>query len=289
MIHDAGPPSSLRRTVDKIRQTLVLNDSDFIEVVGMKLSTFQRIKRGQADYTLRHIETLCHALDLNISLVFSGDIDYVALSKAFAGDYRTVPERYANPKQQVARVRAVRSMIHFAGVSRSYEFAGRILSRLQLVPEQLLNPDDFISPLIGIDLLREFKTEGMADESFKHMGNMTLGVIRDSRLGKDMAEKESPTALYRAIFEEFGDSFDRLWSYRLIKINAVGCTMEVRQQESTSDSFASPVIGNRQTCLFLQGVFSSFLGTQNNRYARLLETECMYQGGARCVYHLHWD
>ncbi len=171
---------------------------------------------------------------------------------------------------------------------RGATYASQVLSRLQLEIHQFKSPDDFVSPLVGMDFLNELERSGFQSNEISLLGTMTSSVARNTPFGQALRKMKNARELYRSVFEEHQDSFDKVWSYRLLSLNSDGCTMEVKPRAESQDLFKSATVGNRQVCLFLQGVFKSLVHSIDHQLICLTESECLYQGGSRCVYHLTW-
>lgn len=280
----------LNDTLQSIKGTLSLSDEQFSELLGETPAVYKKIVEGRSRYTIRHLDSLSQSLGLNFSLLFSGKIDYRALYSKYHGHALTLPERYDDPSHKLARTRALKSMLHFIGLDSSYRRAARILSKLQVTPAHLGDPDEFISARLTADFLGKLRPEQFSDEQIRSMGSMTLAIAQDTPAGLALSAYATPKDVYRAIHEELRHLADRLWEYRLMSLTDTGCVVHITPQEQTLETFKDDPLGNRELCLFLQGVYSSFLlAVRPSELAKVFETECMYQGGRRCIYHVFWN
>jgi hypothetical protein len=278
--------SRLRRTVSNIRAAIEVDECTFSEMLGIGRDHYSRIVQGAEDYSIINLDSLSKAIELDIDLLYSGKIDYAALAKQFRGDF-ALPERYSLPEQRIGRIRALKSIHCFLGSMYSFDYADGVFRRLQIKNIHLQNSSDFVGIWAVANVLAELKRDGLAAEIFQALGTMTTAV--DNKIDAAYSTLPNAKQLYRAVFEQYAEFFDRAYRYKLLRLTDRGCTMSVSLNDETPDRLKTSHFGNKQTCLFLQGVFSSFLRCTDNRFATVLESECMHEGGSRCVYHLRWN
>lgn len=281
--------SRLLNTLRHVRKVIQVGEAEFSEMLNMDVDSYRRMNSGLLPVSLVHLLSLEKAIDLNIDVLMSGQIDYKSLQLRYCKNEVVIPERYADKTHQLAKVRAVKSMIQSVTQLRGEEYASRILGRLQLNGVQLNDPDQGVSPQIGIDLLRELERSGFRKEEISYLGAYTMEIARDTPAGRVLGCSKNASELYRMMFEEFAHTFDQVWSYQLMSLTSNECRIKISQNPRTLDVFRSTQLGNRNTCLYLQGVFSS-LATHVEKFpAKLTETSCMYHGDLACVYDITWS
>jgi hypothetical protein len=270
----------LSATLLRIRSSLGLSDSTFLEMLGAK--------KNQKKYSVKNLESLCRAIDLNIDLLFSGQIDYSVLIKNYRTAALSLPERYSPPEQQLSRARSVYALFQHVQIFHGEDYAKSLLSRLQVHPEFLQDPSALISPLLAADAVEILLSEGFHSNQIFDMGTMTLGITRLTPLGRILQQKSSARELYQSVHEELVDQFDHVFDYSLLKITQNSCTVVIQPKERTFDLFRTLVFGNKGMCHFKRGVYASLLGNIRKHFAHIHEKECMYEGADRCIYELTW-
>lgn len=271
-----------------IQEALGLSDSEYLKILEITPKEFNKIKNSQSKFTTVAIGNLCDALELDIDRVFSGDIDYEAMCKHRHGENLTLPEKYSVPSQSLATARSILSKFSF--LDRYYDpgYSRRLMRKFQIRPQIFNHPDLRVSPVIGIDIMKQLVRDGFDEHDLRLMGNHTIDVYRKTKLGRELSRFKTAKEIYRAMHEELMHYFDGLWDYQLTKLTDKGCTVAVTTKQRISDVFSDHTVGSREICLFRQGTYMTILSNIYPDVARLLESECMYSGGKRCIYHIYW-
>ncbi len=279
----------LRLTLGRIRDAIGCSKDQFREYLQLSFNEFDEIDQGRKSFDVQSLQSICNQTGLSLSSLFSGKIDYLALAKQHSGDRYFLPERYLPPEHQLGRARSILGILKYVESLHGFPYSRNLLSRLQISRACLLDHEAFISPLVGVDLLNLLCQEGFDAGHLSEMGRMMYHVSNNTPISKILGRASSPSELYRTLHEEIPGHFDQAFHYRLTKLTSDSCTTTAVPTEETQELFRSNRFGTKSMCRFKQGVLSAFLGYLTNRFATVVESECMYEGGAKCVYHLSWD
>ncbi|MBI3542095.1 MAG: hypothetical protein HY075_02310 [Deltaproteobacteria bacterium] len=201
----------------------------------------------------------------------------------------SLPERYADPKQKLVRARSIRAIAQYVRLLRGNAYTESRFRALGTQQAQFAEQDGFASPLFADDLLTSLAHDGFTDFQIRQMGSTTLLTNHRSRLASVLSKPVSPRQLYEDLHEQHLHHYDQIWTYRLLHIDAKGCIAEARPRESVSELFKTKHVGSRRMCLFREGVYAAVLGHISSRLAKTAETECVFLGDSRCLYHMSWD
>ncbi len=102
LISENSVEKSLISTLRKIRTAIGASESRFAEMMDLDLREFKKINAGLQPLSINPIFNLSKNLDLNIGLIVSGKIDYVALLKRHRNGELVLPSRYSDPSHQLA-------------------------------------------------------------------------------------------------------------------------------------------------------------------------------------------
>ncbi|MGK5090369.1 hypothetical protein WDW86_22720 [Bdellovibrionota bacterium FG-2] len=279
----------LRLTLGRVRDALGCSKDQFRELLQLSSSEFEQIDQGHKSFDVRTLQLFCDQLGISISGLFSGKLDLLALARQNAGNLLFLPERYLPPEHQLGRARSILGILKYVESLHGFPYSRNLLSRLQVSRACLLDHEAFISPLVGVDLLNLLCQEGFDAGHLSEMGKMMYHVSSGTAISKILGRAASPSELYRTLHEEIPGHFDHAFHYRLTKLTLDSCTTTAIPTEETQELFRSNLFGTKSMCRFKQGVLSAFLGYLNSSFAAVTESECMYEGGAKCVYHLIWD
>ena len=202
---------------------------------------------------------------------------------------QTLPERYANEKQQLVRAHSIQGILKYVNLLRGKNYADSLVKTLKVPENYFKNSASFVNPLFGDDLLDELQKDHFNDYQMREMGTMTLITNFHTPLGKIFRNMDSPLQIYRDVHEVYVDRFGNMVNYKILRLSETGCTIEIRPSEEISEAFKTKFVGSRRMCLVLQGIYISLLGSIQKRFAKLVEKECMYQGSSQCIYEISWD
>ncbi len=280
----------LRRTVPKIRECIEVDHSSFLEMLGMSAARYAEVAFRKSEYSTVEISSLADALSVDIDLLFQGKLDYRALAQQFRRNFSAVPERYADESQWLGRARAAQTIYSHLHISKGEAYARSYFRRFQLRPEAFSEATSYVHPLIAIDLMKDLSSEPLYDEArLRSMGTMNLAML-PAVVREKLEALKTPDVLYPYMFEEhLPKQYDRMFQYKLDRLTDSRCRIVVSTTEFTQNTFAGRNIDNRESCLFRQGVFSSFLGLIGSRFAQINEHSCVHCGGASCSFDVAWN
>jgi hypothetical protein len=278
----------LRDTLFRIQDSIQIDRKSYQEILGISATRFAEIAFQSSDISIYELYSIANALDLDIDLIFSGDIDYKALARRYKGDLKAIPEKYQNPSEKLGRARASQVIYSHLMIYHGERFARAYFRRLQLYPDAFTDSVEFVHPLIAIDLMKNLTREGYEENQIRSIGTMTLAVTPKVHQ-KALSKTKTPKNLYSYILEEFAPKYyDRMYQYKLDQLSNSKCRVITQTTEFAESVFRGKNIDNRESCLFRQGVFSSFLGVFGKRFARIEEISCIHRGDSKCVIDISW-
>lgn len=278
----------LRQTIVKIQDSIEVERRTFQEMLGVSTSRYADIQFRKMDFSIKELYSLSNSLSLDLDLLYSGNIDYQALAKQFKGDLTALPERYQNTHQKMARARTIQIIFSHLCFYHGESYARAYLRRFQVRPEAFLNSTEFIHPKITTDLISGLSQENYSEDQIRGIGTMTLSMLPP--LVKQKLKKYTPRNLYSYILEEYvPKQYDRIYTYKLDRISSERCRIISKSTELAKSIFSNKPVDNRETCLYRQGVFTSFYGVFGKRLAKIEEVSCIHRGDSQCVTDVVWD
>lgn len=279
----------LSRTVRRIQLAAHSSDNEFREIIGITDSEFRAKCVGSRSFDLKDLQKVCDHFDLSLDRVLDAEIDYLALEQRVHGNKSAVPEKYSDPERKLARGRTALSIIEYLNDKFGYEITNAVTRRLQVSVGAFSDPDSFVNPYLISDLLSEMSILGIEREHLLEVGKSACKINSATRVGKLLSGASTPMALYSIWHEELmDDHYDRLFNYRIERLSCRGLTMVATPRWDALDRLGGEVFGNREVCLYRQGVYRGFIMHIREEPARLLETSCTYLGDSCCTYVLSW-
>lgn len=280
----------LNSTIRKIQTAINVTDEKMSEIMDMPLRKYRSTQAGHSHYSLNNLDALCEALHITISGLMHNSLELKTVVQQFNGSLLAVPERYSGLVH--SRSRCITGILNYAQIYKQDDpnYGVRTLRKLQLHPEHFKNGNSLISSNIIKDLLENLSKSGFDDESFKEMGMSTLTTYLNSELGKTCKTQNSPRQLYEELLVMQSKYFDTGFNYRILKVTPESITFESTLSDEGDEMGGDEKIGSKNVCLYRQGVFASFLATIRNGFAKVHESECLYDGiSSRCVYEISWE
>ena len=279
----------LSTSVSRTRDCLGVNHKTFRNMLGMTLTRYTDVVLKKDEFSIQELQNLADTLDFDIDLLFKGKIDYVALAKQFRGDRTVFPERYADESQQFGRARTGTVIFSHLAAYHGESYAREYFRRFQLYPEAFAEPSAFVNPVIHFDLVGGMTKEGYSEEQIRSIGTMTFA-LSPPELHRKLAWLKAPKTLYSYVYEELlRTQFDRMFDYQLTGFTDTGCKTVVRPRQEAQDAFKRKIVDNRQSCLYRQGVASSFLANISPHFAEIHEESCVHHGDKLCAYEINWN
>jgi hypothetical protein len=281
--------NSIYQTLGRIQDSLQLTGTQYADLLGFTQKEYDSLLLDGEQLKIQNLLNLSQATELSIDRIMDGDIDFHALAKKHLGDKFAIPEKYAIPTQALARARTVKAIMHHVNSIHGEAYGRHVLRRLQIHPDFFSNPEDYINPFIITDLIETLVRSGFDRSHVKEMGKCAMKVNQNTAVGSLLSQAKTPMDLYRDLHEiVINRHFDRIFEYRIQSLSKTGITVTVTPIKDSHEALNSKLIGDRETCLYKQGVYSSFIGHIDHQFAKLFETACIYQGDPQCRYHLCW-
>jgi len=278
----------IRRSVFAIFSALDLSDQEVLDLLELSDREFTKIRNG-LNFQLETLELLCSKLNITLDHLSKNSIDYIALAQQFSGACFAFPEKYCDPQGKLARTRTVLGVYSYLQAGHGFRYANGILRKLQLHPSLFSSPDDMVSSFLIQDLLDEMSKSRFTDKALIEMGKNAVNINKNTNIGKLLCPSKSPKELYERVHAEvLGAHYDMIFNYHLANANDEGVKMITTIKTDAQEALKTKVFGNRQLCLYKQGVYASFLGHISKSNYNLVESECLYLGGTQCVFHVTW-
>ncbi len=278
---------NLLKTLEKIESVLGLSPQDMASLLSASEEQYKNIKLSRNTPTLTHLRSMSDALELNLSMLLSGQINFETLFEHYHGRTDRLPARYLETHHQLSRARGIQVIDHYLSKVFGTEYSRSIFGRLQLKPTLFTNPDTYVSSLVGLDLLEELKKDGVSEGAFSRIGRFSVEVNSEN-LGINLKEKQTAKEVYGSLYNEILPHYDQAYHYRITQLSDIRCTITATPKVETQEAFKAKAPGSRDLCCFKQGVIKSFLASSQNKYPALRESSCMYKGDSACTYHLSW-
>lgn len=278
----------MRLILKELKHALGVDARTFMDLIQVSAMDYRQILKGTSEASIAGLHHLARSIHVNDSALYTGEIDFEAVGRQFRGDHHAVPKRYQDPMHQLSRTRGVQVLLTYFMVHRGAAFVDRILKTLQIRQEFFTDANRYISSKIVLDLFQQLTVQGIALDEMMHVGMLNIA-LTPTELKKTLGAIHDPRQSYLYFHEELITKFyDRMFDYRLRKISNAGTVGEVHVREEAQDIFKEKILGSKAMCNYRKGVYSSHLLHSKSKVATVLESECMYEGGHRCVYHLSW-
>ena len=229
-------------------------------------------------------------MGVNVDQVESSRVDHATLRADFLKSNYS-PDKYANSDHHLGRARAIWGCFQYVKSIYGYAYAKSVLRRIDMEPAHvalLHERGDLVSPRMGEDLLSLLSLDGLDVQHFFEIGASMPKINCNSPIARSLAATASPKELYRDVFDKYSELWDVAFRYRIDQLDDDGCVATISPSFDVYDRLRSPLIGNKHVCRFKKGNFSSLLKYRQTTSARILESECLYEGGRYCRYHVAW-
>ncbi|MEW6058232.1 MAG: hypothetical protein AB1540_16640 [Bdellovibrionota bacterium] len=281
---------NLNDNIFRIQACINVDSQILSDLLGVTSKQLEEFRSGFQNLRIENLEWLCETLGISLENLFTGNIDYPALAQQFGGNVYALPDRYSNSQQHFARARTIMGIIEYLNSLFGPKYVHNILSRLQVRREYFDNPDAFISPYLVTDLLTELRKSGFHENHNVEMGKSAAKVNEKTRVGKVLSSSDGPSKMYERLHAEIMDAhYDHLFYYSLSSLSENDLRMTTTPRRHSHDLLETRTFGHRETCLYKQGVYTSFLSHIGCKNYKLEEEKCMYHGDEHCVYHLSWS
>lgn len=275
------------RLID-LQDALGVSDDAYTEFLGIGVREYEKIRNHQFEPSIYMIDQLCQSLNIDFDTFVTGRFDTLHLKKNL-GQTVSLPDRYADPEQWLARGRTIMGFRNFLESNYGAKFCRSVFRRVQVEPDLFQDTESYVSPHLVSDLLASFASFGFHVDWAREIGLSSYDVNRETMVHAELSKTSSISELYRICHESLiSKGFDRLFEYRMMKLFLREMAVEVLPRKEPHLLFGVEHLGDHSLCVFKQGVYLSFARHGGFELPKLTESACMYLGDDRCRYHFSW-
>lgn len=270
-------------TLHRIQSTLGIKRERLAEMLALKPSELERLRRRQKEPLLTSIMSLCQHLNLGIENVTINDIDYLAMSRQFFGEHASLPEKYAVYAQ--SKRRTVVSLLNYVEARFGWQTRAQVLRRFQMTEAMFENPDAPINLRFSVDLcswlLRFHRDPGVLLD----MGANAVRTHLHSPVGHELSSSRNLRELFERMFDSVAEQYiERNFKWTIASADAFAITLRGVPDAELVAKLGTHYMHSLQGCLIRQGFVSSipaYLGQPN---AVVEKRRCVRADHAYCEY-----
>ncbi len=281
---------TLNNTVSSIREAINIGHREFLDVLKLTQKDYLRIINGLDDYSIENIYELSEHFDLSLDNLVTGKVDYRALARQCNGDLKAMPEKYSDERLNFGRARTIIGVEKYISRVCGENVSKMIFRKLQVNRLSFDDPDERVNTHFMMDLFKECVDEGLDPIHLVEMGKASLSVNKNTIVGKTLSAARTPKELFEILHGTLlGAHYDNGFDYKIHELKNDSMVLHIERLKDAHEIMGVPTIGNRQLCLYKQGAYGSFICNLNIPYPTVVESQCVYLGHPKCVYHISWD
>lgn len=259
------------------------------EMMNISEKTLERLIRSEEITDYEALEKLALCLNLSISDLCELQITYEQLDRVFKSN-SVLPEKYLHLDKAYARSKTVKNIVQYLNQNIDLNYGNILTHRLGVSTSLFDDPNAKIHPQLVMDALAETQKLHLTPELLKVMGQNSELLSENNRYGRELRKLKEMRSIFEYIHEEvIKNEYDNLFKYNILAIKKDKAVITILPKPDAHETLKKKLIGNRELCLYKQGVYLSFLRYKGIKEARLKECSCLYQNGNECRYEITWE
>lgn len=272
-------------TLYRIQLTLQLSDQRLAELMRLTHEQFIQLRTSHVPLSTYSAFALTEELNIGFEAFVTGKINYAAMTRQFAGDQSTLPERYQ--QGAMSRIRAAENLLGYIERRYGWQHRAITLRRLQMNEAMFTNPEGKISVAFASDVIQHlFKYHRSEDELFE-MGQNSVLSYQNSPIGEAIRKEPSVKSAYELVFDQLINRYieqNFVWAIDSITPHTLRFSGAPNLDATDRKAVSDPLL-----CHVRAGFASSIPVFLGKAFSKVKKTGCIARGDSRCSYEVDWQ
>lgn len=280
---DTSVNQSLGRTLHLIRKVAKISQVELGEALFINQASVSRIEKGKQAMSAEELVYAARFFSVELDALITGEIDYWSLSKTFR-KAPPFPERYR--VFPFLRVRKVLPVLEFMKSQYGKEFVESVIQSLDLEPKLLVSPDQTMGANFEFDLLNQLIQQGkLSSDHVQPLARIALSDRVQGFLSRIFREQTTVRSLIQT-FVLNSSHYESNFKFEVRELDPTTLEVCIAPEAHMSELqyLGSPL--NIFLCDQRKAFFSSLPFYLGRESLSLVEHECHFRGGSKCVYHI---
>lgn len=271
-------------TLERIRLTARMSRHEWLDLLGLQFSEYQKFKSGRLVLPNRTLENVASEFALPVEKLQMGEIDFTDLSMRLESPDATLPEKYR--KAAYSRKRTLLSAFDYLEKTYGWRLRLDIQQKFGVPERELQNAFEPISIRFITDMCFYLKRRSFSATDFAAMGAFDFDANRNSIVAKIFGQQRTLIEVFELLFGEALKLYEQNCSYHIVSLNAHQAVIEMTSNPNVAAETGVRFLGNEHTCHFKGGVIGSSPKYLGLPAAKVVHTSCVHRGDARCLYEI---
>lgn len=273
-------------TLERIRLTAKMSRHDWLDLLGMQYSEYQKFKSGQLTLSESSLRNVAGEFAIPVQLLESGAVDFSDLSIRLEDDDVVMPEKYR--KAAYSRKRSLLSAFDYLEKTYGWRLRLDIQQKFGVPERQLQNAFETISIRFITDMCQYLKRRSFAPSDFHAMGSYAFEGNRNTVVAKLFGQMRSPAEAFEFLFGDALKLYEQNCEYKIVRLDRHHAVIDMISNPHVAAETGVRHLGNEHTCHFKGGIIAStprYLGLPE---ATVTHTTCVHRGDSRCRYEIEY-
>lgn len=269
--------------LDKIRETMLLSESDFAKYIGVGQALYSKCKNSNAFLPMACIYDLAEKLNFHFTDLLKTDFHLNYLPSGM--EQKILPDRYS--RAAYAKTGPTKNILSYLETTRGTRAKTNLLRKFQLNEEYIQDETNTANAHLLADVVKYLsETYHFTEREFVAMGQRTPFSFKETLLKDKLGDQKDIFSILDVFFDECAQVFDKNCDYRISDIvNDFAIIEAIPKKEVLEELEVRPEnFGNEQVCLTKMGCISSMTYFKYRRYSRIEKLNSMYDGDSSNKY-----
>lgn len=280
-------PSPQADTLERIRMTAKISRHDWLDLLDMPYSDYQKFKSGQLLISERSLQNVAGEFAIPIRKIQTDRVDFSDLTMRLEASHAVMPERYS--KAAYSRKRSLLSAFDYLEKTYGWRLRLDIQQKFGVPERDLRDAFEPISIRFITDVCAYLKRRSFSTADFQAMGAYAFDGNRNSVLAKVFGQTRNSAETFELLFGDARNLYEQNCDYKILSLESHRVLVEMNSNPHVAAETGVRHLGNEATCLFKGGIFSTtpmFIGLPA---ATVTHTTCVHRGDSRCRYEIEYD
>lgn len=245
------------RNLEKIKNTLLLDDSGFAGTLGLSLKEYIKLRDSSTFLPLDCMFEFAEKMNFHLEDLMSKDFKMKTEVKKSNGEF-VLGERYSYATY--SEIQPLRNIINYLELVRGERAKINLIRKFQLTEEFFAQTEQKTNINLITDIVAYMdKTYRFSDSEFIGMGQRTPFVTKSTYLSDKLSHHKTVQDVVSSFFEECTHLFDQNYHYRISSMESDQAIIEAIPRNYVLDEMKikRQDFGNEKLCLTRMGVISS--------------------------------
>jgi hypothetical protein len=277
----------LSQFLSQLQRQLPLSNEELcniLQITEAKLKGVLSEDKGLNSLEFLH---LANKFKFSLDAFHLDQIDLAAICSHYKNrDTAAIPARYEHGA--LSKIRAIRNIMSYVQAHYGPSLAQDVFFYFNFSKNAWINPDRPINIYFVEDVLSYLRSRGLNDLDFIKIGEQTVQHAKRSSFGQLMSQYKTPSSLFEGYVYDHIQLIENNNAYRITRLNHTSCTIETLEIPDVLDTFKKKNVGGPERCIYRTGVISAATQFSHLPQVKVIQTECVHQGGRTCKYEVDY-